>query len=74
MQIFDFAVLANVAGWFVHSHVSWLSVTEVVLAFNPVEVQREWIFPVPSTLIKITLSTAIGPWGNLEAYPELNFD
>lgn len=56
------------------SHVSWLSVTEVVLAFNPVEFQREWIFPVPSTLIKITLSTAIGQWWNLEAYPEFNFD
>lgn len=47
---------------FVRSHVSWLSVTEVVFAFNPVEVQREWIFPVPSALIKITLAAAIGPW------------
>lgn len=45
--------------------VSWLSVTEVVFACNPVEFEkkkeREKIFPVPSVLIKITLSQSIGP-------------
>lgn len=72
-QTFD-SVLWQMSFWCwqsVWSHVSWLSVTEVVLAFNPVAFQREWIFPVPSALIKITLSITIGPWWNLEDYMNL---